>query len=203
MTKRKYREPIDVNNEHWKPTYIYPERYLVSDKGEVYSVINNTFLKHQLLRGYHRVMLASKGKFRHASVHQLVARAFIPNPENKPTVDHINGDKADNRVENLRWTTLLENVRNPNTLPKAQEQGRKQIEYLKNIGKKGTGVKPGTRIKRNAVEVYKNGVLIKTFKSQRLAAEFVGVNETTVYRYLLGDSINRDGFTFKRVDDKF
>jgi NUMOD4 motif./HNH endonuclease. len=192
----------ELDPKHWKPTYIYPERYLVSDKGEVYSVINNAFLKHQLHRGYHRVRLASKGKSRHASVHQLVARAFIPNPENKLTVDHINGDKVDNRVENLRWTTLLENVRNPNTLPKVQERGRKQIEYLKSIGKKGTGVKPGTRTKRNVVEVYKDGVLVKTFKSQRLAAEFVGVNETAVYRYLLGDSINRDGFTFKRVEDK-
>ena len=192
----------ELDPKHWKPTYIYPERYLVSDKGEVYSVINNAFLKHQLHRGYHRVMLASKGESRHAYVHQLVARAFIPNPENKLTIDHINGDKADNSVENLRWATLLENVRNPNTLPKAREHGRKQIEYLKSIGKKGTGVKVGTRIKRNAVEVYKDGVLIKTFKSQRLAAEFIGVSETAVYRYLLGDFINRDGFTFKRVEDK-
>lgn len=51
-----------------------------------------------------------KLKRKRASIHRLVAQAFIPNPENKDVVDHIDGDKTNNNVENLRWVTVQENT---------------------------------------------------------------------------------------------
>ena len=75
--------------------------------------------------GYLQVGL---GRIRNSvSVHRLVAEAFIPNPENKPCVDHINGNRLDNRVENLRWVSHKENCNNPNTKYKSAYSGSHRI----------------------------------------------------------------------------
>ena len=69
-------------------------------------------VKPWLVRGYLSVFIPYR---KGCLIHRLVAEAFLPNPENKPTVDHINGNRLDNRVENLRWATQKENNNNPNT----------------------------------------------------------------------------------------
>ena len=69
---------------------------------------------------YKIVSYMDNGKQKNIAVHRLVAIAFIPNPENKPEVDHINVDRKDNRVENLRWATRKENMSNPLNKNKVQ-----------------------------------------------------------------------------------
>ena len=73
---------------------------------------NKTTLKKpcKTKHGYMRIGLSKNGKKKYFLVHRLLATAFIPNPENKRCVDHINGVKHDNRLENLRWVTHHENM---------------------------------------------------------------------------------------------
>ena len=62
-------------------------------------------------RGYERISIVSNRRAAMYSVHRLVAEAFIPNPENKPQVNHINGKKSDNSITNLEWATSSDNIR--------------------------------------------------------------------------------------------
>lgn len=85
--------------------------------------------QHQNKHGYWCVGLSWDNKGKNYLVHRLLAEAFIPNPENKPFIDHINGNKSDNRLENLRWATAKENANNENT----KLYGEKQSMYGKKL----------------------------------------------------------------------
>lgn len=63
--------------------------------------------------GYRAVVMVENGYKERYLIHRLVAMYFVPNPENKPYVDHINTDRTDNRPENLRWVSAKENMNNP------------------------------------------------------------------------------------------
>lgn len=86
----------------------YEGRYTVTESGEVFSGTKK--LRPNLSTpGYHSVCLCINGKPRRHQIHRLVANAFIPNPKALPQVNHKNGVKTDNRVENLEWCTCSEN----------------------------------------------------------------------------------------------
>jgi DNA-binding XRE family transcriptional regulator len=86
---------------------IYKENYIVTSEGEIYNKKTGRKLKFDKSSKYYRVQLGKYNK--KESVHRIVASLFIPNTQNKPCVNHINGNRLDNRVNNLEWCTHSEN----------------------------------------------------------------------------------------------
>lgn len=110
--KRNYKIPGE-----WRNIPGYDERYYASSDGRVLGA--NGLLKPVRGKdGYVRVNVAYDGKFKLCLVHRLVAESFIPNPDKKAEVNHINGDKSDNRVGNLEWVTREENIRHAHKILK-------------------------------------------------------------------------------------
>ena len=113
--------------EEWRNVEGFEGQYQVSSLGRVKSVqrkrkihfgLRERTVRERILKtevkgdGYVRVVLSTPTKPNRVYVHRLAAQAFIPNPDNKPEIDHINRNRSDNRVINLRWVTHKENLEN-------------------------------------------------------------------------------------------
>ena len=103
------------NLEIWKdlkdPSLDYPY-YEVSNYGRVRNKSTKEIIKSRPIRyGYIHITLYFNGKRKNYPIHRIVAMVFIPNPKNKPQVNHKDGDKQNNRVDNLEWVTNSENMR--------------------------------------------------------------------------------------------
>ena len=98
--------------EIWKDVVGYEGLYEVSSLGRVKSVKRNKILsqKHNW-DGYLRIQLWRNNKNKYVSIHRLVAEAFIENPNTKPFINHIDGNKQNNKVDNLEWCTQKENIK--------------------------------------------------------------------------------------------
>lgn len=162
------------NQEIWKDIKGFEGSYEISNFGNVRSLDRYrycksktvpNFIKGQILKqrldkdGYPVVNLKSKGKSHIKKIHRLVAEAFIENTENKETINHKNGIKTDNRIENLEWATVTENNRH------------RSINWL---SKPALTKEQITYIQKNVVLGQKNGNSIKNL------AKIFNVARTTV-----------------------
>lgn len=115
------------------------QRYYVSRKGVVYNSKGNV-LKHTVRNGYSSYrLLFDDGKYHEISGQRIVAFTWIPNPDNKPQVNHKNGIKSDNSVDNLEWVTAKENIRH-------------RFDCLGHVGMRGE-LNPIAKLKNNDIRL--------------------------------------------------
>lgn len=181
-----------LNSEIWKPICVFPKEYLVSNTGKVFSIRRKKFLKSTLDKdGYVYYVLCVNGKRLTIKAHRLVASAFIPNLENKNAIDHINGIRTDNRVENLKWVTNKENTHNPITYKKlinscATPERLSKLYYASSLRDFG----------RKKCAVYKDGILIGIFNSQKEASEYTKVSIGKISQCVSGKKKSCKGYVF-------
>jgi hypothetical protein len=125
--------------EEWRPVRDFPE-YQVSTLGRIKR--EDRLLTQRVVKNYSVVNLCKDGVKSTRKVHRLIGDAFLPNPDQKPTIDHINRENLDNRLENLRWATHKEQANNRGSFPlQGTNTGEPYITFNKNyivaIRKKG------------------------------------------------------------------
>lgn len=182
------------NTYEWKPTHIFPNEYLVSNGGQVKSLRTNKILRPTTDKdGYLYYVLCVNGERKTVKAHRLVAIAFIDNPLNKPAIDHINGNKQDNRVENLRWVTNKENTNNPLTLKRVVNKAKERLPKMYDAAIKHN-------FGRIKTIVYMHGEIVGMFDSQKLASEFTGVSPGKVSQCISGKKKSCKGYEFKEIE---
>ena len=158
--------------EYWIEVKGHP-RYMVSTLGRVKCLDWRYTGKERICKltkkdnGYLVVEIDGKSK----SVHRLVLESFIPSPEGKPEIDHINTDKTDNRVVNLRWCTHKENQNNPLTIKHLSENASNPM-----LGKLGADCPNSIQI----VQLTKDGLFVKKWNCTYEVERKLGIFQTSI-----------------------
>jgi len=163
--------------EIWKNIEGYEGYYQVSNKGNVRSLVTNKLLSQTYCKdGYLKVHFNVNSVDKTRQVHRLVAKHFCPNSENKPQVNHIDGNKTNNNASNLEWVTQKENMKHA---------------FKNNL------IKPITRTVK-AINVKTGEITI--FESILKAATVLGINKTNITAVCRGRQKTAGGFIWQYAD---
>ena len=154
-----------MKNEVWKDVVSYEGLYQVSNLGRIKSLNFNGTGKEKIMRPrtgnrYYMIALWKNGIRKDYLLHRIVAETFIPNPENKPFINHKDENCFNNSINNLMWCTHKENMNNPQTLLKIVEarkgktQSKETIEKIKLANTNGKCSKPVLALKNGEICVF-------------------------------------------------
>lgn len=178
--------------EIWKPLKEF-SGYYISNSGRIKTRFGNILNGNVDSHGYKNVRIKVGKKFKTYHIARLVAKTFIPNPENKPCVDHINTIKTDNRVENLRWCSYKENMRNPLTYKKLLLELLKP-ERLKNLNQTGKTFSEEHRRKISESNKGKKPIrfrMVKCVETQKVYDSIINAERDTGVKYQSISSVCR------------
>ena len=168
----------------WKQ--IPDTNYSVSDKGDIRNErFRSIKIKNEDRNGYEKVCLYKNGERTTKRVHRLVAEAFIDNPENKPCVNHIDGNKKNNNVNNLEWVTYSENM---------QHAVREGLAKPHSVGGMRGKKNPNGGRKPHAIQCTNTGEI---FDSVKEACKYFNISDTCVYDCLNNRTQSTHGLKFK------
>jgi len=152
--------------------------YSVSNLGNVRNDKTNKLLKKLITkRGYFVVNLYKNSKMKTMRVHKLVANAFIPNPDDKPCVDHINNIKLDNNISNLRWVTHTENNRN-RSISCNNSSGYKAVSFHKKSQKWCAQIMiDGIKIHLGLYETIEDASIARVQRARQVFGKYANASE--------------------------
>lgn len=186
-----YNGPADeyYADEQW---WLADDRleYMVSTHGRIWSNLSGKFLKPKPMDGHGHlgVMLVnSDGSHKYEYVHRLMAKAFIPNPDNYPVVRHLNDNPWDNHIDNLAWGTQADNMRD------CADNGR---AYIPTDEDRRKGNLP--RMMSVVAENLSTGVL-SNFESQGEASRVLGIPQANIWKVLNGKRKAAGGYSFRKA----
>ncbi len=178
----------------WAKVVGYENEYKISSSGVIASIrTGNNLRPHKNKLGYIRVELWKSGKRRSTGLHRVLAFAFIPNPENKPDINHKDGNPSNNDLSNLEWCTKSENI-----LHSFRVLGRKSkiSEVLRTywVGRSGSRHHHSTPILQYDMQMN----FIAEYGSQGEAARVTGMNQGKISRCVTGSKKSTGGFIWKK-----
>ena len=209
--KHHYNVSSMNTKEIWKPVVGYEGLYEVSNFGRVKSVERFVWqgttkrkvkekIKSQVknTNGYPSVSLCANGRSKVRPIHILIANAFIPKPENKPYIDHINTNKEDYSISNLRWVTPKENSNNPITLTRCIENSHTEEAIQKSLHTKR---ERNTKTAPKEVFMFTlDGEFVAKYSSAREAQRCTGILNSEINSCCRCDKRSAGGFLWSRTN---